>query len=164
MLHRDSNTCNTYCAIGNLQYTWGMERLGALIEAARERSGLKGYEVARRLGKQPSYVSRLENGDTKTLPPPHELRQIGQAIDLSVEEMLRAAGYIDDDAPDDAAERVIDELRPLMREIAWSRSRVNLLRAALEHYRDTDHPQPEPDRPGTAAPGQPARIPPASPK
>ena len=118
MLHRHSNTRNTYCAIGNLQYTYGMERLGALIATARERSGLKGYELARRLGKQPSYVSRLEGGGMKTLPPPEELHRIGQAIGLSVDEMLRAAGYdVGGDETADALAAVYRRLDPSIRKM-----------------------------------------------
>ena len=84
---------NIVCAIGNLQYAYSMKKLGTLIRDARERLGLHGYELANAIDKQPSYVTRLESGETKTLPPPEVLERLGATLHLSMRKMVETAGY-----------------------------------------------------------------------
>lgn len=152
---------NIHCAIGNLQYTYGMKRLGALIRSARDHAGLRGYELAARISKQPSYVTRLETGEMKTLPSPEELAAIGEALDLPMPVMLAAAGYALDDEPadDDPVEAVIAELRPAMREVRWDRNRIAFLESTLRHFRDVDCQQSQSALQADAAPDPPAPTP-----
>jgi RNA polymerase sigma factor (sigma-70 family) len=65
-------------ALARLSGAW-QERteLGQAIRAARVRAGLSSHELAKRLGKSPSYVSTIERGERMPTPAIQELiRQI----------------------------------------------------------------------------------------
>ena len=141
--------------------------LGQYLHDQRHARGLTMAEAAARADTSAAYWSQIEGGQVK-LPGADLRRRIAGALGIRHVDILIAAGELTaeeagrEDAPDDAVERVIAELRPLMAEVAWTPGRVNLLRVALEHYRDDDRRWAETDRPSTAAPGQPAPIPPPS--
>src|SRR5690606_15387150 len=52
------------------------------------------------VGLTQSKYGRIENGTIKELPTPEDLRLIGDALGLSMEDMLRAAGYLTDEGED----------------------------------------------------------------
>ena len=77
-----------------------MNNLHTLVKQARERRGFRTQgELAVRIGRDTSYVSRLENGALKEIPQPELLRDLADALGYTVVDLLRAAGY-DVDAPD----------------------------------------------------------------
>lgn len=77
-----------------------MEEFGELIRVARERRGYRSQAaLARRLDRDQSFVSRLERGAVKELPTPEVLEQVGDVLGLTMEEMLTAAGYLNQQPP-----------------------------------------------------------------
>lgn len=96
-----------------------MDELGALIKQARDAHGLTGLQLARDIGKVPSFVSRLETGAMKDLPSPEDLHALSRVLGIPVSDMVRAAGY----DIGDAGKRVpnpASALEPLIRAIDWS--------------------------------------------
>lgn len=77
---------------------------GELVREARTRMGLSAYELAARIDRQPSFVSRLENGQNAYPPEPALLLSLTKVLGLSRKQMLIAMGYLDDDAADQARE------------------------------------------------------------
>lgn len=61
--------------------------LGTVLMGARERAGLKQFDVARRLGLPASYLSKVENG-TRRLDV-IELIRIAEAMELDPAELVR---------------------------------------------------------------------------
>lgn len=62
--------------------------LAALLLAARERAGLSQSELARRLGKRPAFVWKLENAYRS--PDLVELMDLAAAMGTDVVELVRA--------------------------------------------------------------------------
>lgn len=66
-------------------------RLGTTIRAYREMMGISATELARRVGIQPSTITRAENGET-TLTI-NTLRRVALELRLDTSDLLRDAGY-----------------------------------------------------------------------
>jgi transcriptional regulator with XRE-family HTH domain len=71
-----------------------MKRLGQTVEDAMNARGMAGYELASRIGRQPSWVSRFLNGGVANLPDVDTLERIGHAVGIRMPAMLEAAGYL----------------------------------------------------------------------
>lgn len=71
----------------------GMNKMGLLIRSARERKGWNQKQLADKIGKDSSYVSRLETGRTKETPPAEDLGSLSDVLGVTVLDMLTAAGY-----------------------------------------------------------------------
>lgn len=69
-------------------------RLGRAIRARREQLGLSQEELADRLGRSQSLVSRLERG-AADWPDPAMFRALAAALELPPAELLEAAGYLE---------------------------------------------------------------------
>lgn len=72
-------------------------------------------ELAARLGKAQSFVSRLETGKVMETPGPDVLAALARELDVSVAEMLYALGYDLGEAPVPPRE-LPDDLSPADRE------------------------------------------------
>lgn len=70
-----------------------MDRYGELIRATRTRLGMGSVELAQKLGRHQSFVSRIETGAIKETPQPEVLRAIAAALDLPMSVQLEALGY-----------------------------------------------------------------------
>ena len=66
--------------------------LKALIEGERDIKNFSQRELARRIGLSNTSLNDLENGKVKK-PDIEVLRKIAEELDLSLEQLLRAAGY-----------------------------------------------------------------------
>lgn len=58
---------------------------------------LKGYtirEVADRSGVSPAYISQLENGN-RNVPSPDIIAKLSEGLNISYDQLMSAAGYID---------------------------------------------------------------------
>lgn len=103
-----------------------MERnaFGELVRSTRERKRLKSYELASLMGKQPSFLSRIETGAMKETPAPDVLRALHEHLGLGELEMLRALGYLgtlkDDGRHAAITDRQAEEIAGLVREIDWA--------------------------------------------
>lgn len=115
-----------------------MRRLGKLVEETMNARNMAAYELARKIGKYPSWVSRFLSGDVRNLPDVATVRAISEALRLPLPKMLEAAGYLDpvqsptegytvpagdprmeillllDGASDDEVEGVLRVLRPVL--------------------------------------------------
>lgn len=68
----------------------------------RDLRKLKGYtirEVASRSGVSTAYISQLENGN-RGLPSPEILRKLSEGLNISYSQLMKLAGYIEDDQMD----------------------------------------------------------------
>lgn len=75
------------------------ETLGQIVDQAMKQRGLKGYELAARLGKQPAFVSRLINDEIKETLPVADMEAIERELSIPQPVMLRALGYAIPKAP-----------------------------------------------------------------
>lgn len=66
--------------------------LGNILGAARSAHGLSMQEVAQRAGCSPAYVQKLESDAVRT-PSPRVLSGLAEALGLSYDETMQAAGY-----------------------------------------------------------------------
>ena len=66
--------------------------LKTLIEGGREIKNFSQRELARRIGLSNTSLNDLENGKVKK-PDIEVLRKIAEELDLSLEQLLKAAGY-----------------------------------------------------------------------
>lgn len=73
---------------------WPMKDLGRIVRRERERRGMRGLDLAVAIGRDPSYVSRLERGTLKEIPAPDTLHALGQTLAISDARLLAALGYV----------------------------------------------------------------------
>ncbi len=66
---------------------------GLRLKAARKRLGLTLEDVAARTGLHIAGLSRLEHGAAARLLPPEQIVVLGDVLNLSLHEMLIAAGF-----------------------------------------------------------------------
>jgi transcriptional regulator with XRE-family HTH domain len=72
-------------------------QFGELVRTARERAGLKAFELADRMHTHGSFISRLETGAFKETPAPDIIAQLQEHLGLSQRELLTALGYLGDE-------------------------------------------------------------------
>lgn len=116
-----------------------MNRLAELVTRQRERLGLRGYELASALGKQPSFITRLEDGQVKRLPSPEEVAIMANVLRVSVAEIVEAAGYdIRPDSEHDDPD--IAEIAEHARLVDWQTdpSRLPVIHAILRTWSEFD--------------------------
>lgn len=73
-----------------------LRQFGDLVREARLRHGLSAYELAARIKRQPSFLSRLENGQNANPPEPAVLKALTNVLGLSRKQMLISMGYLDE--------------------------------------------------------------------
>ena len=76
----------------------GARRLGDLIKDSRMRQGMDQRELASLIGRDNSFISRLETGRISNTPDARTIHDLHKALRLSKTEMLRALGYLDEEA------------------------------------------------------------------
>lgn len=95
-----------------------MSGLGDLVRHARDRQGWSQGELGVRIGRDGSYISRLETGRMKETPTPEDLRGLARHLGVTVPAMLAAAGYdVDDDCDDDVVLELCQRLAPNLRDL-----------------------------------------------
>lgn len=68
--------------------------LGTLVRRAMKARGyMEGKELARCIGKSPSFVSKIINDNMKVTPAPDVFAALERELGVSQERMLRAFGY-----------------------------------------------------------------------
>jgi transcriptional regulator with XRE-family HTH domain len=70
-----------------------METLGEMIRTRREARGVRAADLAYQIGKDPSYLSKLERNLMKEVPDPAVVSAISAALGIPVVALLRAIGY-----------------------------------------------------------------------
>lgn len=111
------------------------ESFGELIRNRREALGIKSFELAREIKRQPSIVSRIETGAYKEVPPPDVMAGLSRILQIPMPELFRSLGYEFDQepmpTPDDPRERAIQRLRNITWTEGVERS-VNVVLSIIE--------------------------------
>ena len=68
-------------------FSFGQEQLQKLLREARTEAGFSQIELAKKLGRPQSYVSKYESGERRL--DLVELRQICQALKMSLTEFVK---------------------------------------------------------------------------
>jgi len=66
---------------------------GKFVKSLREQKGVSLIDVEKATGISNAYLSQLETGARRRLPPPDRLRLIADYYNISVQELLAKAGY-----------------------------------------------------------------------
>lgn len=75
-------------------HTKVMNDFGRFLAARREAAGYRSQTAfAEAIGKGSSWVSRLERGAAKELPPPEDVALLARHLGVSQAELVSAAGY-----------------------------------------------------------------------
>jgi transcriptional regulator with XRE-family HTH domain len=92
---------------------------GELVRGSRESQDIKSYQLAEMIGRRPSLISRIENGDYKETPPPDMIAGLSKALGIPQYRLLRAIGYDVGPASADglADDPEMDELVSLLRRL-----------------------------------------------
>lgn len=78
----------THAILGN------METLGPLIRSTRERRGIRATDLAHAIGKDPSYLSKLERDLLKEIPPPDVIVALSKELSLPELRLVKALGFL----------------------------------------------------------------------
>jgi len=86
-----------------------MKKLGSLLREARKARGLKGYELAKKAGINPVYITQIEKHDK--LPSPPVMKRIANVLDnqtlfntyvsIKFPELYQTPGFDLDDLEDE---------------------------------------------------------------
>jgi transcriptional regulator with XRE-family HTH domain len=107
-----------------------LQQLGSLLKRERERAGMTVRQLADAAGLVPSTVSRLETGFIAT-PRPEHLQRLAQALEVDVEELYAAVGYL----------TPLPELRPYLRtKYGLTDEQANQIEDYLQTVKDTNQP------------------------
>lgn len=125
-----------------LTMTHDVERLvttyGELVKRARDARGITSTGLSIAIGRNPSYISRLEVGIAKETPPPDVMLGLERELGLSVAEQLEALGYPVREERERVRPRVDFDpcvlLEPDLYAINWSPERIKALRAVLHSF------------------------------
>ena len=74
-----------------------MKKLGTYLEQLREEAGLSIREVARKSEMTPSYLFKIEKGDTFSTFNIHTLLKLSKFYNIPIGALLKEAGLIDSD-------------------------------------------------------------------
>lgn len=108
------------------------QRFGILVRNAMDARGVKGYQLAAAMNKQPSYVSRIINGEYKGTPPAVEMIVIEEVLGLPIWKQLQALEY---PVGPDASTMIPDDVRLLDVIMTWevlTDSEKSLITQALQ--------------------------------
>ena len=116
----------------------GMDRLGALVRSTRERKGMRAADLAYRIGKDPSYVSKLERDLMKEIPDPATIHALAEVLGIAEPRLLEAIGYVvaeptPEPLPADSVRAEVMALVPGMTE-----RRARALLALIRYFEDED--------------------------
>lgn len=73
-----------------------LEELGETLKATRLLRGLSLAQTAERAQTSTAYVQKLERGEVSS-PSPHRLRNLAAALDVPYSDLMRLAGYADEE-------------------------------------------------------------------
>lgn len=117
--------------------------LKTLIEGGRESKNISQRELARRIGLSNTSLNDLENGKVKK-PDVEMLRRIAEELDLSLQQLLNAAGYDHFSfmfSNDEFTNKSSRDLKNLIKEfrrfkfdiLDWDNTKRNIARNSIEN-------------------------------
>ena len=68
---------------------------GKYLRELREKKGVTLIQVEEATGLSNAYISQLETGVRRRIPPPDRLKKLADYFNVTIKEMLEKAGYID---------------------------------------------------------------------
>ena len=83
---------------------------GKFLKWAREQKGVSLKDAEKATGIPNAYLSQLETGARKKLPPPDRLRIIANYYNVSLQQLLEKAGYYEGDDVPETYEQKIEKL------------------------------------------------------
>jgi transcriptional regulator with XRE-family HTH domain len=98
------------------------QRFGDMVKRARDRKGWRSIDLGAALGRDGSFVSRLETGTFKETPAPDVLAALREHLGLDETQMLRALGYLQEQsetAPEESPDDLRDQLTAIVRQVRW---------------------------------------------
>ena len=81
----------------------GGDLFGARVKELRKERRMTAVVLARLTGESSQNISRIEN-EAKTLPSPDLVRLIARALNTTVEDLVKSAGYRDNDQIEDSVD------------------------------------------------------------
>lgn len=87
----------------------GVFQFGRFLKQLREEKGVSLVDVEKALGISNAYLSQLETGTRRRLPSPERLRLLADYYNVSVEELLEAAGYLEKEDIKETYEQKIEK-------------------------------------------------------
>lgn len=97
----------------------GMQTLGELVRAARQAKGWNQRQLSDALGRDTSYVSRLETDQAKETPTPESLDVLRRVLGLSNTRMLEALGYLKGPSEPEQQNGPKAHLQAVIDQFAW---------------------------------------------
>lgn len=134
MCHQVLSTCQM--ALDNP----GMKTVGTIIKEARLRAGYRRQsDLARELGRDPSYVSDIERDARGGVLQPDEAHRLRDLLGVQVLDLLAASGYELEGADHDD-DRAVAELAEHIRIVDWQAdpSRLPVMHAILSTWAEFD--------------------------
>jgi transcriptional regulator with XRE-family HTH domain len=75
------------------------QTFGEYLKQLRKKKGLTIKKLAELAGLSPSYLSRIERGE-RNIPNARFLKKLASPLNLTPQQMMIAAGYLNNDEPD----------------------------------------------------------------
>ena len=105
-----------------------MKDLGNFLAERRVAAGYRSQvEMSSVLGKGSSWLSRLERGAAKELPPPEDVALLAKTLHVSQAEIIAAAGYDVETGKEDESPGVA-ALRPILESSDLTKDQIDTLR------------------------------------
>ncbi|UAT43230.1 helix-turn-helix transcriptional regulator [Anaplasmataceae bacterium AB001_6] len=79
------------------------------LKSLRKKKGVSLREVEKHTGISNAYISQLENGEINKIPEPERLKKLADYYNVTMEEILFHAGYIDKSKVGDTLEERINK-------------------------------------------------------
>lgn len=83
--------------------------LGEYLKELREKKGVSLRDVESATNIPNVYLSQIETGERKKLPPPERLKKLANYYNVSVHQLLQKAGYIEPDGIEETLEQKIEK-------------------------------------------------------
>lgn len=83
--------------------------LGEFLKYLREKRGVSLKDVEKTTGIPNAYLSQLETGTRKKLPPPERLRLIADYYNVTMQELLKEAGYLQEKDIEETFEQRVEK-------------------------------------------------------
>jgi len=83
--------------------------LGEYLKELREKKGVSLRDVESATNIPNVYLSQIETGERKKLPPPERLKKLASYYNVSVQQFLEKAGYIEPDGIENTPEQKIEK-------------------------------------------------------
>jgi len=85
-------------------------KLGEFLKILREKKGVSLREVERDTCISNVYLSQLETGDRQRLPTPERLKKIANYYNVTINELLEKAGYLESKDIEETYEQKVDRI------------------------------------------------------